>query len=72
MEKRYHHIGRWDTFLQYTRREAKMIAKIKLLSRLYGRILKHFLEAGYKVMRAEEQAGFKVGRSTIDLSLIHI
>ena len=36
------------------------------LSRLYGRVLKHFLEAEYKEMEAEEQAGFRVGRSTID------
>ena len=34
--------------------------------------LKHFLEADYTEMEAKEQAGFRVGRSTVDLSLIHI
>ena len=36
------------------------------MSRLYGRIIKHFLEENYKHLEIEEQAGFRTGRSTID------
>ncbi|XP_049809026.1 uncharacterized protein LOC126252198 [Schistocerca nitens] len=35
-------------------------------SRLYGRIIKYLLEQEYKEKEPEEQAGFRVGRSTID------
>lgn len=36
------------------------------LSRTYGRILKKRIEEEYSQMEAEEQAGFRAGRSTID------
>ncbi|XP_047107262.1 uncharacterized protein LOC124776352 [Schistocerca piceifrons] len=35
-------------------------------SRLYGRIIKYLLEQEYEEKEAEEQAGFRAGRSTID------
>jgi len=35
-------------------------------SRLYGKIIKHFLEQEISQIETEEQAGFRVGRSTID------
>ncbi len=39
---------------------------LNVFSRLYGRILKLFLEENYKSREDEFQAGFRVGRSTID------
>lgn len=42
------------------------IAVTNTLSRIYGRIIKTRMEKEYQDMEAEEQAGFRVGRSTID------
>lgn len=56
-----HKKGRKDECQNY-----RGITVTNVFSRLYGKIIKHFLEAEFKGMEAEEQAGFRVGRSTID------
>lgn len=42
------------------------IAVTNTMSRVYGKIIKTRIEKEYQDMEAEEQAGFRVGRSTID------
>ena len=39
---------------------------MNILSRLYGKINKHFLEQEFSQIEKEEQAGFRAGRSTVD------
>jgi hypothetical protein len=39
---------------------------LNIFSRLYGKIIKYFLEQEFSQIEIEEQAGFKAGRSTID------
>lgn len=42
------------------------IAVTGTISKLYGKVIKHRIENEYQGMEAEEQAGFRAGRSTID------
>jgi len=42
------------------------IAVTSSISRLYGKIIKRRIEMEYSDMEAEEQAGFRAGRSTVD------
>jgi hypothetical protein len=42
------------------------ITVLNIFSRLYGKIIKHFLEQEFSQIETEEQAGFRAGRSTID------
>lgn len=56
-----HKKGRKDDCKNY-----RGITVTNTFSRLYGRIIKCFLEQEYKEEKAEEQAGFRAGRSTID------
>ena len=42
------------------------ITVLNIFSRLYGKIIKHFLEQEFSHIETEEQAGFRAGRSTID------
>ena len=37
-----------------------------MFSRLYGKIIKHFLQQEFSQIETEEQARFRAGRSTID------
>jgi len=39
---------------------------MNIFSRLYGKIIKHFLEQEFYQIETEEQVGFRVGRSTVD------
>ena len=39
---------------------------MNIFSRLYGKIIKHFLEQEFSQIETEEHAGFRAGRSTID------
>ena len=39
---------------------------MSIFSPLYGKIIKHFLEQEFCHIETEEQAGFRVGRSTVD------
>jgi len=39
---------------------------LNISSRLYGKIIKYFLEQEFFHLETEEQAGFRAGRSTID------
>ena len=39
---------------------------MNIFSRLYGKIVKYFLEQEFSHIETEEQAGFRAGRSTID------
>ena len=34
--------------------------------RVYGKIIKHYLEQEFVQIETEEQAGFRMGRSTVD------
>lgn len=43
------------------------ISVTNTLSKIYGKILKDKIEAEYKDLVAEEQAGFRAGRSTVHL-----
>ena len=42
------------------------ITVLNIFSRLYGKIIKYFLEQEFSQIEIEEQAGFRAGRSTID------
>lgn len=42
------------------------IAVTSSISRIYGKLIKNRIEEEYQNMEAEEQAGFRAGRSTID------
>lgn len=42
------------------------IAVINSMSRVYGEVLKGRIKQEYVKMEADEQAGFRVGRSTVD------
>jgi hypothetical protein len=42
------------------------ITVLKIFSRIYGKIIKHFLEQEFSQIETEEQAGYRTGRSTID------
>jgi len=42
------------------------IKVLNIFSRLYGKIIRHFLEQEVSQRETEEQAGFRAGRSTID------
>jgi len=37
-----------------------------IFSRLYGKIIEHFLEQEFSHIETKEQAGFRSGRSTFD------
>ena len=39
---------------------------MNIFSRLYGKIIEHFLEQEFFQIETEEQAGFRAGRSTFD------
>jgi len=39
---------------------------MNIFSRLYGKIIKHFLEQEFSQTETEEQAGFRAGRSTVN------
>jgi len=39
---------------------------IEYFSRLYGKVIKHFLEHDFSQIKTKEQAGFRAGRSTVD------
>jgi hypothetical protein len=39
---------------------------LNIFSRLYGKIIKHFLEQEFSQIETEEHAGFRAGQSTID------
>ncbi|XP_044759225.1 uncharacterized protein LOC123316967 [Coccinella septempunctata] len=49
-------------------------AVLGTISRVYGRLLSERIEAEFYDMEAEEQAGFRAGRSTIDhlFALTHV
>jgi len=42
------------------------ITVLNIFSRLYGKIIKHFLEQEFSQLEIEEQAGFRAGHSTAD------
>jgi hypothetical protein len=42
------------------------ITVLNIFSRLYERIIKHFLEQEFSQLEIDEQAGFRAGHSTID------
>ena len=42
------------------------ITVLNILCRLYGKIIKPFLEQEFVQIETEEQAGFRAGRSTVD------
>lgn len=56
-----HKKGRKDQCENY-----RGIAVTSTISRIYGKIIKNKIENEYKDFEAEEQAGFRAGRSTID------
>ena len=39
---------------------------MNIFSRLYGKIIKHYLQQEFSQLEIEEQAGFRAGRSTVD------
>jgi hypothetical protein len=39
---------------------------LNVFSRVYGKIIKYFLEQEFSQIGTEEQAGFRAGRFTID------
>ena len=56
-----HKKGKKDEYENY-----RGITVLNIFSRLYGKIIKHFLEQEFSQIETEEQAGFRAGRSTID------
>ena len=42
------------------------ITVMNIFSRVYGKIIKYYLEKSYKEKETEIQEGFRAGRSTID------
>jgi hypothetical protein len=56
-----HKKGKKDEYGNY-----RGITVLNNFSRLYGKIIKYFLEQEFSHMETEEQAGFMAGRSTID------
>jgi len=44
------------------------------MSRLYGKVLRNFIEEEYSPLEIEEEAGFRAGRSCLDhiLSLVQL
>jgi len=65
--------GKYDIFQLFIKKEKKdeyenyrEITVLNIFSRLYGKIIKHFLEQEFSQLEIEEQAGFRAGRSTVD------
>jgi hypothetical protein len=56
-----HKKGKNDEYENY-----RGITVLNIFSRLYGKIIKYFLEQEFSQIETEEQAGFRGGRSTID------
>ena len=56
-----HKKGKKDEYENY-----REITVLNIFSRLYGKIIKHFFEQEFYQIETEEQAVFRVGRSTID------
>jgi len=61
LEIRADKTGKKDGYENY-----KRITVMNIFSRLYGKIMKHFLEKEFYQIEKEEQAGFRAGRSTVD------
>jgi len=53
--------GKKDEYENY-----RGITVLNIFSRLYGKMIKYFLDQEFLQMETEEQAGFRAGRSTID------
>jgi len=53
--------GKKDEYENY-----RGITVLNIFSRLYGKIIKHFLEQEFSQIETQEQAGFRACRSTID------
>jgi len=56
-----HKKGKKDEYENY-----RGITVLNIFSRLYGKIIKYFLEQEFSQIATEEQAGFRAGRSTVD------
>jgi len=56
-----HKKGKKDEYENY-----RGITVLNIFSRLYGKMIKYFLDQEFLQMETEEQAGFRAGRSTID------
>jgi hypothetical protein len=54
--------GKKDEYENYSRG----ITVLNIFSRLYGKIIKYFLEHKFSQTETEEQGGFRAGRFTID------
>jgi hypothetical protein len=66
-------IGKWDIFQLFIKKGKKDeyenyrgITVLNIFSRLYRKMVKYFLDQEFAQIETEEQAGFRVGRSTID------
>jgi ribosomal protein L19 len=65
--------GKQETFQLFIKKGKKDeyenyrgISVLNIISRLYGKIMKYFLEQEFSQIETEEQAVFRAGRSTID------
>jgi len=56
-----HKKGKKDEYENY-----RGITVLNIFSRVYGKIIKHFLEQEFSQTETEEKAGFRAGRSTVD------
>ena len=72
MVKKFPMTGIYDIFQLFIKKERneyenyRGITIFNIFSRLYGKIIKYFLEQESSHIETEEQAGFRVGRATID------
>jgi hypothetical protein len=53
--------GKKDEYENY-----RGITVLNIFSRLYGKIIKHFLEQEFSQLEIEEHTGFRAGHSTVD------
>jgi hypothetical protein len=59
-------MGYISAIIKKERRMNTKITVLNIFSRLYGKMIKYFLDQEFAQIETEEQAGFRVGRSTID------